>query len=220
LTDAVFDGVARLDGLSAQRIDDLAALEGVLAARDTVPLSLAAFDCLLAAYQPAVLVDARMRKRTDPDSQRGLAPLTVGLGPNFVAGENVDVAVETSWEALGRVVREGPMLPLRGEPRAIAGHGRDRYVYTPVAGVFRTERAIGERVEAGECVATVEGTPLLAPLSGILRGLVRDGVPVALRTKVIEVDPRGNPSGAHGIGERPRRIAEGVLAAVQEWESS
>ena len=38
---------------------------------------------------------ALMRKRTVPEIQRGVAPLTIGLGPNFVASENVDVAIET-----------------------------------------------------------------------------------------------------------------------------
>ena len=215
-TDAAFAGATQLDGVSAQVIDDLAALEGVLAARETIPVSLATFDRLLVASRPSVLVDARMRKRAQPEVLRGLAPLTVGLGPNFVAGETVDVAVETSWEALGRVVWAGPTLPLAGEPRAIAGHGRDRYVYASVAGVSRTGRAIGELVELGECVGTIGETPLLAPLSGILRGLVRDGVPVAQRTKVIEVDPRGDAANVRGIGERPRRIAGGVLAAVRQ----
>jgi len=31
---------------------------------------------------------------------------------------------------------------------------------------------------------------------------------------VIEVDPRGNSVAAFGLGERPRRIAEGVLRAL------
>jgi xanthine dehydrogenase accessory factor len=156
-----------------------------------------------------------MRKRSHPETQRGLAPLTIGLGPNFTAGETVDLAIETSWEALGRVVREGPTLPLAGEPRELGGHGRDRYVYAPVAGLFRTNRDIGEPVQAGEIVAAIDATPLHAPLSGVLRGLTHDGVPVAVGTKVIEVDPRGDPASVRGIGERPRRIAAGVLAALQ-----
>jgi xanthine dehydrogenase accessory factor len=56
--------------------------------------------------------------------------------------------------------------------------------------------------------------PLRAPLEGILRGLVHDGVPVAEGAKVIEVDPRGDLTKVYGIGPRPRRIAEGVLEAI------
>ena len=35
-------------------------------------------------------------------------------------------------------------------------------------------------------------------------------------TKVIEIDPRGDDADIYGIGERPRRIAEGVLAALKQ----
>jgi xanthine dehydrogenase accessory factor len=57
--------------------------------------------------------------------------------------------------------------------------------------------------------------PVTAPLRGVLRGgLTHDGVPVAAGTKVIEIDPRGNPALVHGIGERPARIAAGVLRAI------
>jgi xanthine dehydrogenase accessory factor len=48
----------------------------------------------------------------------------------------------------------------------------------------------------------------------VLRGLTRSGVEVTIRTKVIEVDPRCDPAAVFGLGERPRRIAEGVVKAM------
>jgi xanthine dehydrogenase accessory factor len=166
-----------------------------------------------------------MRKRAIPEARRGLAPLTVGLGPGFVAGDdggaNVDLAIETSWRDLSRVIARGPTLPLAGDPRPLGGHSRDRFIYAPIGGIFRTDRRIGDRVAEGGPVARIEGrdggvTPLLAPLDGTLRGLTRDGVPVARGTKVVEVDPRG-AAAAGGIGERPGRIADGVLRAIAGW---
>ena len=56
---------------------------------------------------------------------------------------------------------------------------------------------------------------LRAPLDGILRALTHDGVAVQERAKVVEVDPRGDVSKVTGLGERPRRIGEGVLAAIE-----
>ena len=54
---------------------------------------------------PEILVDARLQKRLQPEVQRGLAPLTIGLGPNFTAGVTTDLIVETSWgDDLGRVL--------------------------------------------------------------------------------------------------------------------
>ena len=213
--DAVFDGAATLDGLTALRVDTSAKLREALAAREIVPVTVEPFPQTLGAAVWSAVIDARMRKRAVPEQQRGMAPLTIGLGPNFVAGETVDLAIETMWgERLGAVIESGSTLPLAGEPRAIGGVGRDRFVYAPAAGRFETSARIGDRVEENSVIATIGEVGLRAPISGVIRGLSRNGVEVAIRAKVIEVDPRGNPAAAFGLGERPRRIAEGVLKAL------
>jgi len=211
--DAIFDGACELDGIRARHAELAELGEG---RRDEVLVSVAdELGDVLAALLPEVLVDARMRKRAQPEEQRGLAPLTIGLGPNFVAGETVDIAIETQWgDELGAIVSDGPTRALGGEPRSFEGHGRDRFVYAPASGVMRTGAAIAQRVTAGETVATIGEEPLRAPLDGILRGLAHDGVPVQAGAKVLEVDPRGDLTKVFGIGPRPRRIAEGVLEAI------
>lgn len=173
---------------------------------------------LFEAGHAVLLVDARMRKRALPEDQRGLAPLVIGLGPNCVVGGNVDLAVETAWgDDLGRVIETGPTSTFAGEPRLIGGYGRERYVYAPLAGVFRTGFGIGDTVREWETVAGIGGVPIAAPKSGILRGLIRDDVTVAAKTKAVEVVPEG--AKVFGVGERPARIAEGVLRAVSGHSS-
>ena len=215
--DALFDGRAVLAAVVATRLDSPALLPNYLAGDNGIPILVGDLAGLLAVLVPDVLVDARMRKRDLPGSQRGLAALTTGLGPGFVAGETVDIAVETGWDGLGRIVAHGATRPLAGEPRSLGGHARDRYVYAPTDGVFRTACQIGQVVAAGEIVAVLEGTALRAPVGGVLRGLTRDGVPVVPGTKVVKVDPRGDPAAVAGIGERPDRISAGVLLAVEQW---
>jgi xanthine dehydrogenase accessory factor len=216
--DAVFDGAATVDGIEAVRVDDVQGVDQVLAQRRVIALHIGPLPSLLATVRPDVLVDARMRKRDEPENQRGLAPLVIGLGPNFVAGRNCDLTVETSWAALGAVITEGPALPLAGEPRALGGHGRDRYVYAPIAGVFTTGARIGDSVASGEVVAAIGAHPIAAPLAGVLRGLARSGVPITIGTKILEVDPRGDSAAqVSGLGDRPVRIAEGVLKAIRQW---
>ncbi|MDN5872378.1 MAG: hypothetical protein L0H73_16900 [Nitrococcus sp.] len=217
--DAVFDGRASLAGCTALRVDDHAALPGLLGARELIAVCTGELAALIEILRPEAMVDARMRKHDAAELQRGMAPLTVGLGPGFVVGEHVDIAVETSWDALGRVITAGATLALAGEPRPIAGHARDRYVYAPTGGRFRTRCQIGDLVKEGEVVASIDGLALGAPIAGMLRGLTRDGVPVKPRTKVLEVDPRGGAGQVAGLGERPRRIAEGVLRAIQSHPS-
>jgi xanthine dehydrogenase accessory factor len=213
--DAVFEGHASLDGVHAVRAHDIARVKESLDSRNAIPVYVRDIGALLAHLHPSVLVDARMRKHAAPEVQRELAPLTIGLGPQLIAGRHADVVVETSWEGLGAVITDGASRPLAGEPREIAGHGRDRYVYAPLDGVFRTKTRIGDAVRTGQEIAAIGSMALLAPLDGILRGLTRDGVPVSVRTKVIEVDPRSREAEVRGIGERPRRIADGVLSAIR-----
>ncbi len=218
--DAIFEGVATLEGIQAKYLSDISGIIAHLASRDLIPITSLDLKILLTAIQPEVLVDARMRKHDQPERQIDCAPFTIGLGPNFAAGENVHAAVETGWgEELGKVIWQGSTRPLEGEPQAIAGHARDRYVYAPIAGVFQTTFRIGDMVLAGQKVANIGDTLLHAPISGIIRGLTHDGVPVAQKAKIIEVDPRGEPSKVMGIAERPRRIARGALEAIRQRAS-
>jgi xanthine dehydrogenase accessory factor len=220
--DAIFEGSARLAGVAAQYVDSVPEIVAHLGHHDLIPITTLDLSVLLAAIKPEVLVDARMRKHSQPETQIDLASLTIGLGPNFIAGLTVHAAVETGYEELGQVIWDGATKPLQGEPREIGGHARDRYVYAPIAGVFRTTYGIGDMVTAGQQVASIGEITLNAPIDGILRGITHDNVPVAQKTKVIEVDPRGNQINVSGIAERPKRIALGVLEAIKQrvtWRS-
>lgn len=140
--------------------------------------------------------------------------MTIGLGPNFRAGENVDVAVETAWgERLGAVIRDGATLPMTGEPRPLAGHGRERFVYSVQAGTFQTHLSIGQRVQEGEFIGQVDAYEIVAPISGWLRGLSHHGAIVRSGSKVVEIDAASDEV-PRGLGERPQRIAGGVLEAL------
>lgn len=214
-TDAIFDKVATLECVESYHAEDVHAFTRFASQRNIIPLVTFEFSRLLEVYSSDVLVDARMRKRQQPESQIKLAPLTIGLGPNFIAGENVHLAIETGWgENLGCVITHGATRPLEGEPKPIEGHARDRYVYAPVCGVFHTSHDIGAVVSQGKEIAYVGDTPIYAPISGTLRGLVRDGVLVTIKTKIIEVDPRIQKPQISGVAERPEKIAQGVLKAV------
>ena len=116
---------------------------------------------------------------------------------------------------MGALVESGGTLPLSGEPRMLGGAGRDRFVYAPLAGRFHTQARIGDAVTAGQARgAALEGASIVAPVAGVLRGLTARGARVVAGQKVVEVDPRGDRALCFGIGERPRRIAAGVLEAL------
>jgi xanthine dehydrogenase accessory factor len=214
-TDAVFDGKVGLAGVWAKCPHDREDLQHMLACGRAIPVCTCPLEDALALLHPEVLVDARMKKRSLPERQIGLAPLTIGLGPNFTAGENVDVAIETAWgESLGHILHVGATQPLEGEPREIEGLGRARCVYAAEAGILQTQVSIGDWVEAGEQVAELNGQRVCAPVSGHVRGICHAAVPVLAGNKILEIDPRREHANVFGLGERPLRIAEAVLKAI------
>lgn len=120
--DAIFDGEATLEGVTARRMDSVN-LRGELISPMFIPVLVSDFFMLVEKLRPQVLVDARMRKHKKPNRQFHLAPLTIGLGPNFFAGRNVHIAIETArGEHLSQVIQHGESLPLEGEPISLEGH--------------------------------------------------------------------------------------------------
>jgi len=63
-------------------------------------------------------------------------------------------------------------------------------------------------------IATVGTTKVEAPLSGVLRGLLHDGVTVTNGLKIGDIDPRGEQKYCFTISDKALAIAGGVLEAV------
>ncbi|MCX6023619.1 MAG: xanthine dehydrogenase [Chloroflexi bacterium] len=215
--DALVEGSAELDGVQAVRWASPDTLDQ--APPDVIPVLAGDPTALAAALRPAVLVDARMRKREAPEPQIGEAPLVIGLGPGFRAGVTVHLAVETNrGPNEGAVLTEGETDAYDG--RSGAGHVPDgaasRYAHAPAAGAWETALSLGDAVEAGGVLGSVGGVEVQAPMSGTLRGITRTGAPVTQGHRVADVDPWRTPEKARGVTRHSRAIADGVLRAVQE----
>ena len=205
--DACFGGQSMLEGVVCRRVDTLAQAEGLV-------LTMMPLDVLLDAFCPSVLVDARLRKRLTSPDIRAWAPLTIGIGPGFAAGETVHVAVESQWGAsLGSVVHSGGTTLFSGEPRPLGGAGRERFVYAAISGRFREVKELGSQVRQGELVAYLNEQPVLAPLTGWLRGLSHTGTDVSIRDKIVEVAP-SRTMVRPGISERSARISGAVESVL------
>ena len=132
-------------------------------------------ECV-AAVKPVVLVDATLAKR-NIGTRLTDAPFVVGLGPGLVVGQDVHAVVETNrGHYLGRVLWSGSAQPDTGVPGDISGFGRERVIYAPADGVFEHRLDIGAVVHAGDVVGRAGPTPVRAPIAGVLRGLIHDGV--------------------------------------------
>ncbi|MGB9890740.1 MAG: selenium-dependent molybdenum cofactor biosynthesis protein YqeB [Anaerolineae bacterium] len=210
---AVYEGTITVDGVPARRVEDEAGIQAAWAA-DEVPVVVDPQAEWVRRLRPLAVVDAIMAKR-NTGTRITDAPIVVALGPGFVAGVDCHAVVETNrGHNLGRVILEGSAEPDTGVPGTVGGESARRVLRAPVAGVFRSVRAIGDRVRAGEVVAYVDDTPVLALLDGVLRGLLHDGLTVPAGMKVGDVDPRAVVAHCFTISDKALAVGGGVLEAV------
>lgn len=230
LSEAVYAGSARVEDVEAVRMDvDLAEkknrkelLEPEMERiwkKDGVPVLVDPAGLSIAALRPAVVVDAILAKK-NLGTTKEMAPLVIALGPGFTAGEDVDVVIETKrGHNLGRVIRSGSAVPNTGIPGIIGGYGKERVMHAQAEGILRNAASIGDIVEARAVIAEIEtenGTvPVEASLSGLLRGLIRDGYPVTNGFKIADIDPRKEElQNCFTISDKARCIAGSVLEVI------
>lgn len=230
LSEAVYAGSARVEDVEAVRMDvDLAEkknrkelleqeMEGIWK-KDGVPVLVDPAGLSIAVLRPAVVVDAILAKK-NLGTTKEMAPLVIALGPGFTAGEDVDVVIETKrGHNLGRVIRSGSAVPNTGIPGIIGGYGKERVMHAQAEGILRNAASIGDIVEAGAVIAEIETengmVPVEASLSGLLRGLIRDGYPVTKGFKIADIDPRKEElQNCFTISDKARCIAGSVLEVI------
>jgi xanthine dehydrogenase accessory factor len=213
--DALFDDRAVVEAVLGERAETRAEIASVLAKPGHVAVTPLHLTDLIAMFSIKVLVDARMQKhRVTPDF-RGIAATTIGLGPHFAVGVNCDIAVETRPAKNGTVVRFGRTDLADGIARPLGGVGAERFVYSDRQGRWHTPLEIGTRVFKGIVIGRLDGSPVLAPIDGVLRGLVRDSTLVPSGVKLLEIDTRGRNARWTGTDQRGRAIAEATLTAIR-----
>ena len=110
LCEAVYAGQTQVEGLRAVRIHSLTEAAQVWQ-QGAVPVLVDPEGQCIPKAKPAVLVDAILAKQ-NLGTHRGMAPLTIALGPGFTAGQDVDVVIETKrGHRLGQIIRQGAAAP-------------------------------------------------------------------------------------------------------------
>lgn len=169
---------------------------------------------LVADLAPDAVVDAILAKR-NLGTTMDMAPIVIGVGPGFTAGEDCHAAVETKrGHYMGRVLYTGSPIANTGVPGIIAGVGAKRVLRSPADGPFECVREIGDIVTAGEVVGRVAGEPMLATIDGVLRGLLAPGVPAFKGMKAGDIDPRGDVSFVKTVSDKATAVGGGVLEAL------
>ena len=117
-------------------------------------------------------------------------------------------------ENIGKVLFSGEAEPNTGIPLEVAGLTEERVLRPPIKGIFRPTRKMGDLVSAGDIVGWVGDSPVRAKIDGVLRAIIRGDIQVDEKTKLGEVDPRGDAELCYTIRPRMRTIAGGVLEAI------
>lgn len=213
---AAYDGATTVEDVTA-RLAELADVHATLAGGD-IPVVLDPHGWAIRALLPDVVIDARMAKRNLGTTLND-APLVVALGPGFVAGEDCHAVVETNrGHDLGRVIWAGSAEPDTGVPGRLGGVDAERVLRAPADGVLTAVRDIGEIIRAGEVVAIVGDTEVVASIDGVLRGMLHDGLWVTAGTKLGDIDPRAERSHVYTVSDKSRAIAGGALEAIMSAE--
>lgn len=213
---AVWNGTATVEGVTCRKAACLEEAEAVSLSGE-IPLLVDEACSCISQLTPAAVVDAILAKR-NLGTQRSLAPITVALGPGFAAGEDVDCVVETQrGHHLGKVIRQGPAIPDTGIPGNIGGFTWQRVVHAPASGpmIYIDNIDIGSLVTQGQTIGMVGDTPIPAAISGVLRGLIREGYPVTCGLKIADIDPRPEQAAfCDTVSDKARAIAGGVVEAL------
>ena len=215
--EAVYEGVHTVEGIKARRVEPNQ-VAAALAAREIPVLVDPLAEILLSSLFFLAVIDARLLK-APPSPLPASRSLHIGLGPGFHAGVNCDAVIETRRShTLGRVSWDGASQPDSGQPE---GDPR-RVLRAPVDGVLASGAKIGEHIEKGQVVAVIskkgkgksEQFPVISPLKGVLRGLIRDGIHVTEGLKIGDVDPRDDVSACYLVSDKALAIGGGVLEAL------
>lgn len=256
--EAVYDGSAAVEGVTARLVPaltdaetdtetcsgindipaahvasekwDRSAIEAVLEAGE-LPLLIDPKGESIELLRPDVVVDAIIAKK-NLGTTINMAPLVIGVGPGFTAGQDVHLVIESMrGHNLARIITDGMAQPNTGVPGNIAGFTSERVIHAPAAGYIHDVRKIGDIVQKGDEIARIypdkesydnalsEYVPVNATITGIIRGLIREGYYFREGFKIADIDPRESElTNCFTISDKARSIAGSVLEAVSAFE--
>lgn len=211
---AAYEGEFLLEGVVSKRADSLEEIKNIWA-EEKIPVYVDPCMKILSELKPIAVVDAIIAKK-NLGMKKNIAPITIALGPGFEAGRDVDAVIETQrGHNLGRIIFEGFAAENTGIPGIIKGYGKERVIHAPVSGKLKIVRDIGSVVKKDEIIAYIDEVPVYASLTGLIRGMIRDGSIVEKGLKISDIDPREEElKNCYTISDKARTISGGVAEAL------
>ena len=217
--EAVYDGSAVVEGVEAvlaQGTDDVPRQWD----QGRIPVLVDALAESRHILKPHVIVDGTLAKKNLGTAITD-APLVIAVGPGFEVGKDAHFVIETNrGHHLGRLLTRGSAEPDTGIPGPVQGFTTERVLRSPADGTWQNRLDIGDLVDAGDEVGAVSGRAVQARIGGVIRGLIRPGIPVRKGLKIGDIDPRGRQEFCHTISEKALAISGGVLEGILRYRRS
>lgn len=213
-SDAVYNGETEVEGIKGVLVKNEEEINNCFK-NGIIPIVVDGTAELINTIKPSIVVDAILAKR-NIGTHKKMAPITVALGPGFEAGVDVDIVIETMrGHNLGRLIFKGQAIKNTGIPGEIKGYSKERVIYSEDNGAIKNIKSIGDIVQADEVIALIGESQVLATISGILRGIIKDGTYVYKGLKIADIDPRLKElENYNTISDKARSIGGGVLEAI------
>ena len=209
----IYDGQTTVEGITARKAENRDQVRDILAAGE-IPVLVDPQASILPQLPFMAVVDAILAKK-NLGTTISDAPIVLALGPGFTAGTDCHGVIETKrGHDLGRLILEGSAIPNTGVPGDVGGYTTERIIRAPADGPFEPVAQIGQQVNLGDVVAKVNGIPVTAQLTGIVRGMLPAGIPVTAGMKSGDIDPRCEVRHCFTVSDKARAIGGGVLEGI------
>ena len=217
-SEAIYDGESIVEGIKCVFAKNIDMVHKILE-DNNIPIIIDEECKILSKVNPTVLVDAILAKK-NLGTTIDMAPITIGLGPGFTAGLDVDAVIETMrGHDLGRIIYSGNAKNNTGTPGIIAGVDKERVLHSPSTGVITNLNDIGDFVIEGQIIAKIGDTGVYASITGLLRGIIRNGYYVNKGFKIADIDPRKDQyNNCFTISDKARCIAGSVLEVICKFK--
>ncbi len=215
---AIYEGVCTVQGVTGRLAAAEEEVKKIWSDKE-IPVLIDPECTCLEWVRPMVVIDAILAKK-NIGTKRDMAPLTIGLGPGFTAGNDVDLVVETMrGDTLAHVYEEGRALANTGVPGLIEGYGKERVIHAPASGTIRYFYRVGDPVHKGEVIAKVGNTEITSPISGYLRGAIHENYPVVKGLKIMDIEPRmDDRERCFRISDKAEKLGKAIWKAITNWE--
>ena len=213
-SEAIYDGVTKVENITCKKVENENEIEKCWNEK-IIPIMVDEKGEIIKKIKPNVVVDSIIAKK-NLGTTKEMAPITIALGDGFEAGKDVDIVIETMrGHNLGRIITSGRAMKNTGIPGEIKGVSKDRVIYSLANGIFSSVKKIGDTVQKDEIIGYVGDVEIRGKISGVLRGIIRDGYEVTENMKIGDIDPRiEEKNNCFTISDKARSLGGAVLRAI------